>query len=122
MLPSGALIAIDRHERDIIGLIELGRRSSARLVTVAAVVGQVWRNGARQARLSRALSTIDVRPVAIADAKAAGELLAKANTSDVVDALLALAAHPGDQLLTSDPGDMRTLLGARGITVTVVAV
>jgi hypothetical protein len=37
-----------------------------------------------------------------------GELLAATSTSDVVDALLALLAVPGDQLLTGDPDDLES--------------
>jgi hypothetical protein len=48
--------------------------------------------------------------------------LAATGTADVVDALLAVLAVPGDQLLTSDPDDVRSLVGERGIPVTVVTV
>lgn len=122
LLDAGALIAIDRNDRRIAALIELGRRAGAEMVTTAPVIAQAWRNGARQAQLARALPMIDAQPVGIAEAKAAGELLAASNTSDVVDSMLAQLALPGDQILTSDPGDLATLLTARGITATVVAV
>ena len=46
---------------------------------------------------------IDVRPAGMTEARAAGELVGRAGTSDVVDALLALMALPGDQVLSSDP-------------------
>lgn len=65
---------------------------------------------------------IDVRVTCLPETKAAGELLAVSSTRDAVDALVALAAVPGDQLLTSDPEDLRALVGARTIPVTVVAV
>jgi hypothetical protein len=119
VLDAGALIGVDRDDRRTAGLIELGRRSGAELVTSAPVVAQAWRGSARQARL---LAMIDVRAVHLGDARAAGELLAAAGTADVVDALLAVLAVPGDQVLTSDPGDLGLLLGERGMPVTVVAV
>jgi PIN domain-containing protein len=122
VLDAGALIAIDRDDRRTAGLIELGRRAGASLVTVAPVVGQAWRGAARQARLARLLSMVDVRPTSLQHARDAGELLAATGTSDVVDALVALVAMPGDQLLTSDRGDLDVLLGARGLAVTVVSV
>jgi hypothetical protein len=65
---------------------------------------------------------IDVRAAHLGDARAAGELLAATRTADVVDALLVVLAVPGDQLLTSDPDDVRPLVGERGIPVTVVTV
>jgi hypothetical protein len=122
VLDAGALIAIDRDDRRTAGLIELGRRAGASLVTVAPVVGQAWRGAARQARLARLLSMVDVRSTSLQHARDAGELLAATGTSDVVDALVALVAMPGDQLLTSDRGDLDVLLGARGLPVTVVSV
>lgn len=122
VLDAGALIAIDRDDRRVAGLIELGRRAAAGLVTTAPVVGQAWRDGARQARLARALMMIDVRPVALGDAKDAGDLLRRVDRSDVVDALVALLALPGDQLLTSDPSDLIRLVGAHQVNVRVVVV
>ncbi|MGH4014459.1 MAG: hypothetical protein ACRDSL_11160 [Pseudonocardiaceae bacterium] len=53
ILDAGALIAIDRDDRRVAGLIELGRRAGASLVIPAPVVAQAWRGGARQARLAR---------------------------------------------------------------------
>lgn len=122
VLDAGALIGIDRDDRWTAGLIELGRRSGAVLVTTAPVVAQAWRGLARQTRLARLLAMIDVRGAHLAEARAAGELLAATGSADVVDALLALLPVPGDQLLTSDPDDLRRLVGERGIPVTVVPV
>lgn len=48
VLDAGALIGIGRDDRRVAGLIELGRRAAARLVTTAPVVGQAWRDGARR--------------------------------------------------------------------------
>ena len=120
VLDAGALIAIDRNDRRIAGLVALGRRAGADLVTVAPVVGQAWRDGARQARLARALPMIDVLDVDRASAQAAGEVLRDSGGSDVIDALVALATRPGDQVLTSDPGDLGALLDARRVNATVV--
>jgi hypothetical protein len=122
VLDAGALIALDRHDRRIAGLLELGRRAGADLVTAAPVVGQVWRDGGRQANLARALAMIDVRVVALDDAQRAGELLAVAGGSDVTDALVALQALPGDQILTSDPDDLTALVDAAQSAVRVVQV
>jgi hypothetical protein len=43
-------------------------------------------------------------------------------TSDAVDALVVMVALPGDQLLTSDPADLCTLVTHRAVPVTVVCV
>lgn len=122
ILDAGALIGIDRDDRRVAGLIELGRRAGAGLVTAAPVVGQAWRNGATQAGLARAVAMIDARPVDLDDAKRAGTLLGRAESADVVDALMVLLAFPGDQLLTSDAGDLSRLASANEVDVRIVAV
>lgn len=122
VLDAGALIAVDRDDRRTAGLIELGRRAGAELLTSAPVVTQVWRNGARQARLARLLPGVDVRVVDLPEAEAAGELLAASGTSAAVDALLARTANPWDQVLTSDPDDLLQLTAVLGCPVTVVRV
>jgi hypothetical protein len=122
VLDAGALIAIDRGDRRVAALIALGRRIGAELVTVAPVVAQAWRDGARQTLLSRALPMIEVVPTDLGTAKRAGELLRSSSGSDVVDALLVLAARPGDQVLSSDPRDIGALLTARGVEARVLPV
>jgi hypothetical protein len=64
----------------------------------------------------------EIRTTGLREACAAGELLAASGTIDVVDALVALVALPGDQLITSDPADLGTLVAHRAIPVTVVGV
>jgi len=122
VLDTGGLIGIARDDRRVAGLIELGRRAGANLVTVAPVVAQAWRGGARQARLARWLPMIEVRATDLAQAKAAGELLAASSTGDAVDALVALVAVPGDQVLTSDPDDLKALVAERDVPITVLTV
>jgi hypothetical protein len=122
VLDAGALIGIDRDDRRTAGLIELSRRSAAASVTTAPVLAQARRVRPTRARLARLLAMLDVRGVHLADGRAAGELLAATSTSDVVDALLALLAVPGGQLLTSDPDDLRVLIEARGIPMTVIPI
>ncbi len=65
---------------------------------------------------------VDVRSTGLREARAAGELLATSGTSDAVDALIVMVALPGDQLLTSDPADLHTLVTHRAMPVTVVRV
>lgn len=122
VLGAGALIAIDRADPRIAQIIELSRRAGAELVSTSVAVGQAWRDGGRQARLARALPMIDVRPVGLAEAKQAGELLRMAGSADVVDAVVALLALPGDIVVTSDVEDLSNLLGHRGVRATVRAV
>jgi len=88
----------------------------------SAVVGQVWRDGRKQASLARVLAGVGIEPLSKDDGKRIGGLLAQAGTSDVVDAHVALMAAPADLILTSDPGDIRKLLQVRGVSARVQAV
>ncbi len=92
VLDAGALIAVERNDRRVAALIKLGRRAGAELVSTSPVLAQAWRNGARQAQLARALPMIDVRPVAVDEARSAGELLASTNTSRRVARLVRCVA------------------------------
>lgn len=103
-------------------LLALARRANADFVTVAPVVAQAWRDGARQANVARLLRSVDTRPVDLDDAKTAGELLARTRGSDVVDAFLAQLAMPADHIFTSDPTDIAELLRALHVTATIVTV
>lgn len=111
VLDAGALVAIDRDDQTIHRLL----RSAGARRTSCAVVSQVWRNGAKQARLALALRGIEVIPLDDDVDRRVGELLRDSGTSDVVDGHLALLARPGDRVVTSDPGDLGHLLKTRGV-------
>ena len=57
-----------------------------------------------------------------APGRAAGVLLARAGTSDVIAAAVILPAGDGDEILTSDPGGLAVLAAAGGVDVDLVAV
>ncbi len=119
ILDSGALIAIERGDRRIGAVLLEAARAGVDAVTSSACVAEVWRDPARQARLTRALTgTIEV-PVDPPGARRCGELLAIAKTSDIADAAVALLANAGDAILTSDPGDIEHLVRARGVNARV---
>jgi hypothetical protein len=109
VLDAGALIAIERRDDMVMSLLELLRRSGHHLRAPAPVVGQVWRDGSRQAVLARFLAYVDVREVDQDTSRAAGVLLGRAGRSDIVDALVAVQTEPGDVILTSDPDDLGQL-------------
>jgi len=112
VLDSGALIALDRHERAMWIRLKAAQVIGEVPVTHAGVVGQVWRANPRQAHLSRALRGIDVRPVDDRLGRAAGALLGAAGTADVIDAAVVLLANDGDDIITSDADDMARLASA----------
>ncbi len=117
VLDAGALIALDRGDRNTWALLTEVHRAGQRPVVPAPVIAQAWRGGQRQARLARVLSGVEL---VVADgllSRRAGELLGQSRTTDVLDALVALAAQdrPGCEVLTSDPADIHHLLQALNI-------
>jgi hypothetical protein len=110
VLDSGALIALDRGDRAMWRRLKGAHAAGDVPRTHGGVVGQVWRTG--QARLAMALAGIDVRALDDALGRAAGALLAAARRRDVIDAALVLLALDGDDIVTSDPGDLASLARA----------
>ena len=113
---SGALIALESGGDQL----ALHRHRSLlkdehRILIPAVVAAQVVRQPDRQARLMRALSGCDLVPFTSAHHVAVGRLLAASGTSDVAHAFVALlAAQVRALVVSSDPGDIRRLLGCLG--------
>ncbi len=122
VLDAGALMAVDRRNRVIGAQLRVLQQQGTPIRVSTAVVGQAWRDGRKQANLARVLAGVGIVPLAEDDGKRIGELLALAGSADVVDAHVALMAAHADLVLTSDPGDIRKLLQARGISARVQAV
>ncbi|CAN5744001.1 hypothetical protein BH23ACT10_BH23ACT10_24710 [soil metagenome] len=122
ILDAGALIAIDRRDRQVGAMLRVAQQERLAVRSSAGVVAQVWRDGSRQTNLSRVLSGVDVAALDLPIAKRVGRLLGRVDSSDVIDGHVAQLIEPGDQLLTSDPQDMRELLGDRARSVSVVTV
>jgi PIN domain len=120
VLDAGALIAVDRGDRDVQRDIQDALRAGTPVRTNANAVAQVWRNGARQARLARLLRDIKIEPITREDGYRAGELLGATRTKDVVDATIALLAKAKDKLYTSDPADLQKLCTATGFKAVVI--
>lgn len=59
ILDAGFLISVDRGEQAAHAFLTAASRSEQTLRTTQPVVAQVWRSGARQARLAALLNTID---------------------------------------------------------------
>lgn len=106
---TGVLIAADRNDRNVWADHRARLEAGLVPVTTAPVVAQASRSP-RQVQLRRFLQGCDVVAFAPSQAHAVGALLAKASTTDVVDAHVALtAAIAGAIVITSDPSDLRTL-------------
>lgn len=123
VLDAGALIAVDRLDREVIALLKRERLAGRSTVTHGGVVGQVWRSGSgRQANLARLLPSVEVVPLDNDLGRRAGTLLGRTRTTDVIDAAVVLLARDGDEILTTDPRDIRPLAEAAGVHVDIVEV
>src|SRR5262245_32675848 len=121
LLDAGALIAVERADRDTVALIKRELLAGRVPVTHGGIIGQVWRGGTRrQANQARLIPALDVAALDLTLGQRAGVLLGKAGTNDVIDAALMLLAADGDILLTSDPDDLESLADASGIHVDIV--
>lgn len=111
-LDAGALLAFERNDRQVVALITLALHHGRAIAVPAGVVGQVWRDGRRQARLARLLASKEVEVEALDDRRAreAGQLCGARGTADVIDASVVLGARArGHRIATSDPEDLQRL-------------
>jgi hypothetical protein len=123
VLDAGALVAVERADRDTIALIKRELLAGRVPVTHGGVVGQVWRGGSgRQATLARLLPALEVAALDDTLGRRAGILLGRARMADVVDAALVLLAADEDWLLTADVHDIERLAVAAGLHIDVVPV
>jgi PIN domain len=112
VLDAGALIAVERADRETLLIIAGALDRSEPIAIPAGVIGQVWRDGRRQARIARVVSAPNVGVVPLDDRRAreAGQLCGVTGTTDVVDAsVVCLARSRGAAIVTSDPDDLRRL-------------
>jgi hypothetical protein len=123
VLDAGAFVAVERGDRDVVALVKRERLSGRPPVTSGGVVAQVWRGGrGRQAQVARLLAGVDVAGIDNSMGRRAGMLLARSGQSDAVDASVVCLAADGDDILTSDPGDLRALAEAADIHIELIPV
>jgi len=115
------LLAVDDFSR-IRALLHVLHEKQVDLVTSAAVVVQIWRDGRRQARLAQFLSGVHVRSLGPGEDRLTGEVLAAAGKKDIADAHLRLCVSDGDQVFTSDRHDLFHLLATRGVDARIIAI
>lgn len=112
VLDAGALIAFEKGDPRMRALCREALRTHTRLVVPAGVVGQVWRDAARQVPLRALLAgaTTEVPALDQLLAEAVGVLCGRTGTSDVIDASVVLTARRERAVVvTSDVGDLRRL-------------
>jgi hypothetical protein len=121
VLDAGALIALEKNDRPMWRRLKSAVLSESVPVSHGGIVGQAWRGGGpRQALLARALEGIEVRPLDESLGRAAGDLLARSGSADVIDAALVLLADDGDDIVTSDLEDLEPLAAQLGRHVELI--
>ena len=96
----------------MIALLARAAERGLRITIPATALAQAIRNPSRQARLARLVRQASTDLVALdgPDATATGLLLARTQTSDIVDAHVVICARRAGQIVvTSDVGDLKRL-------------
>lgn len=127
VLDSGALIALDRNDRNVWAMLRVAADEHSGVLAPAGAIAQAWRDGARQVLLVRALQHCDEVGLDGTVARGAGVLCARSRTADVIDASIAFAAAGAARtdptaIITSDPKDMRRLVRVLNADVAIVAI
>jgi hypothetical protein len=119
---AGVLVAADRNSRVVWADHRVRLEAGIVPVVPAPVVAQVSRSPA-QVQLRRLVRGCEVVNLTELDAHAAGHLMGRARTSDVVDAVVAhTAASRRADVVTGDRADMSRLLAAAGATSRIIDV
>ena len=117
---AGVLVAADRNARAVWADHRVRLEAGIIPVVPAPVVAQVSRSPA-QVQLRRFLRGCEIIPLTEQKAHAAGELMGRAATRDVVDAVLAqTAADLHADVVTGDRADIRRLLHAADATGQII--
>jgi predicted nucleic acid-binding protein len=104
---TGALIALERGNKRMRGVLLAAERERIEATVPAAVLIEWWRNGPRQRDV---LASVRVEPTSERLAKLAGEAIAAVPGATAIDALvMASAAQRGDVVYTSDFDDLDRL-------------
>ncbi len=112
-LDSGALIAVEKHNREIVTLLKAAAAADVGVTIPVGVLAQTWRRNSPM--IARLLQASDVENMAQAEAKEIGAALAASKTSDIVDGSVVVSAlKRGDTIVTSDANDLRAIAAGLG--------
>jgi hypothetical protein len=123
ILDAGAFVAAEWGNREVLARVKHERRLGRAPLTNGAVVAQIWRGGrGRQVPVAQLLASVEVAPVDHVLGKQAGLLLARTGRHDAIDASVVCLAQDGDDILTSDAGDLLDLVRTAGVHVELIPV
>jgi hypothetical protein len=115
-------MAYEHGDRTVRAFLERASRTGVDVRTTTGAVGQVWRDGARQARLMLLLQGLREVELTRDRARRVGTLLGRAGRRDVIDGSIVDAAVDGDEILTTDPDDITALAHNSGKNLIVTRV
>jgi predicted nucleic acid-binding protein len=111
-LDAGALIAYERADPDVLEVLRVAFRRGVTPTVPAVVLAEVWRGDRKDVRLAWLLKACTVEPLDEDRARSAGKLRRSIAGAGAIDACVAVGVRErGDAIATSDPGDMRRLVG-----------
>ena len=120
---AGAFIALENGDQLMRRRFQRARQSGIPLKTHGGVIAQVWRGGTRgQSRLAHALQSVETVPLDEELGRRSGLLLARCGMSDAIDAALVAMADHGDEIITSDPHDLITLVVASQRRINIIPI
>lgn len=118
VLDAGVLIAHERGDRSPVAWLDRAAREGVDIAVAAPTIAEVWRNGSHQARLARLLNVCRIVDCDRHLARSGGEIMARVNSSETLDAIVvAAAATVGGAVLTDDLSDLGPLGAAAGVRV-----
>lgn len=107
-LDTGALIALERRKRRVMGLLRVAREDGLAVTAPAVVIAEWWRG--RSDVREEILDAVEVEPMTQALAQQAGEALGAVRGATSADAIvMTSAALRGDAVLTGDVDDLSRL-------------
>lgn len=122
VLDAGALIAFEHADPTVLAFLDEAHRRAVPVRTSSGATSQVWRDRARQVRLTRLLRGVEEVAIDKQTRPRIGRLLALSSTVDVVDAAVVDVTVDGDEILTTDPDDLAHLAASAGRRVDIIAI
>jgi predicted nucleic acid-binding protein len=118
VLDAGVLIAHERGDRSPAAWLDRAAREGVDIAVAAPTIAEVWRDGSRQVRLARLLNVCRIIDCDRQLARSGGEILARANSRETLDAIVvATAVLVGGAVLTDDLSDLGPLGAAAGVRI-----
>ncbi len=111
-LDAGALIAYERGDGWVREILAVAYARGLVPTIPAVALAEVWRGDAKDARVARLLKACSIEALDERLARAAGHLRRATPDASTIDACIAVGvSQRADAVATSDPEDLRKLLG-----------